>query len=123
VKIIPAWTVHGQHSNDKLENVGEIRFSKIFSFLACLSLAPAEFPEFCRILETEIESLGHDFFYLTELCNPGGGISMRVDLWVELPMCLLKRRLLPLLLLANDVDCLPKLCEPSESASRAPSGF
>jgi hypothetical protein len=57
----------------------------------------------------------------------GGDIFMRVvwwdgylrrmlwvgDWWVELSVCLLKRRLLPLLLLAKDVSCLQKLCEPS----------
>jgi hypothetical protein len=31
--------------------------------------------------------------------------------WVGLPVCLLKRRFLPLVLLVKDVDCLLKLCE------------
>jgi hypothetical protein len=37
---------------------------------------------------------------------------LRLRLWVRvgLPVCLLERRLLPLLLLAKDIDCLTKLC-------------
>jgi hypothetical protein len=38
--------------------------------------------------------------------------DLQLELWVRvtLHVCLFEQRLLPLLLLAMDVDCLPKLC-------------